>query len=151
MNHALQASEEADGVTYDVVVMLQPTSPLRRQEHVRSCIEKLVDEGRDAVWTVSPTDLKYHPLKALVLDDDGSMELYDPAGKAIIARQQLKPIYHRNGGAYALSRSCVLDQKTTMGANWAAVVVDEPMVSIDTLEDFAKVEKVMKGRLGQAA
>lgn len=143
LHHALQATEEIDGVLYDVVVMLQPTSPLRKAEHVRATIEKLIDEKRDAVWTVSPTDLKYHPLKALKMDDDGSMDLYDPAGREIIARQQLQPIYHRNGIAYALTRSCIFDQKTTLGKNWAGVVVEETAVSIDTLEDFEKVERVI--------
>jgi CMP-N-acetylneuraminic acid synthetase len=144
LEHALRATEELDGVLYDVVVMLQPTSPLRKNEEVRACIEKLVDGNWDAVWTVSPTDLKYHPLKALVIDDEGAMDLYDPRGREIIARQQLMPIYHRNGGAYALTRQCVLEQKTTIGERWSAVICEEAMVSIDTLEDFEKVEKVMR-------
>lgn len=144
LHHALQTAEKEDGRLYEFVVMLQPTSPLRQPEHVRATIEKAVDENWDAVWTVSPTDLKYHPLKALAIDESGAMDLFDERGKAIIARQQLKPIYHRNGVAYAVSRECILDQKSTQGKRWSAVVIEEPMVSIDTLEDFDKVEKFMK-------
>ncbi len=144
LNHALLEAEREAGVLYDVIVMLQPTSPLREATHVRATIEKCVDEKRDAVWTISPTDLKYHPLKALVLDENGAMDLYDERGKQIIARQQLQPVYHRNGVAYALTRDCILNQKTIMGANWSAVIIEEPQISIDTLEDFAKVEAVMQ-------
>ena len=143
LNHALLEAEREAGVLYDVIVMLQPTSPLREASHVRACIEKCVDEKRDAVWTVSSTDLKYHPLKALILDESGAMDLYDERGKQIIARQQLQPVYHRNGVAYALTRDCILNQKTIMGANWSAVVIENPQISIDTLEDFARVESFM--------
>lgn len=146
LHHALREAEREDGVTYDVVVMLQPTSPLRKVEHVRATIEKLIDGNWDAVWTVSPTDLKYHPYKALTIGEDGNMNLFDERGKQIIARQQLQPVYHRNGIAYALTRECILEQKTILGEKWSAVVVEDPAVSIDTLEDFEKVEKCLKGQ-----
>ena len=146
LNHALLEAEREAGVLYGVVVMLQPTSPLREAAHVRATIEKCVDKNWDAVWTVSPTDLKYHPLKALVIGEDGMMNLYDERGKQIIARQQLQPVYDRNGVAYALTRECILEQRSTLGAKWSAVVIEEPQVSIDTLEDFEKVESFMLKR-----
>ena len=139
---ALNQSEAIDGRTYDVVVMLQPTSPLRQPQHVRDTITRLIDGGYDAVWTVSPTDLKYHPLKQLTLED-GRLDLFDPEGRKIIARQQLRPVYHRNGVAYAFTRECLLSQQSILGRNSSAVVIDEPMVSIDTVEDFVTVERVM--------
>jgi CMP-N-acetylneuraminic acid synthetase len=145
LSHALLASEEIDGVRYDVVVMLQPTSPLRRAAHVEAVVDKLVDEGRDAVWTVGETDLKYHPRKQLVLEE-GELRFWDPAGSEVIARQQLTPVYHRDGAAYAISRDCLLEQKSILGKNASAVVVDEPMISIDTLEDFARVEDLLRQR-----
>ena len=144
LHHALLEAEREDSVAYDVIVMLQPTSPLRKVEHVRATIEKLIDESWDAVWTVSPTDLKYHPFKALTLAENGAMSLFDERGKQIIARQQLQPVYHRNGIAYALTRECILEQKTILGKKWSAVIVEDPAVSIDTLEDFEKVEKVLR-------
>jgi len=141
--HALEESDKHYGAPFDIIVMLQPTSPLRRAEHVQACIEKLVADDLDSVWTVSPTDLKYHPLKQLALDENGHMRLFDPQGAKIIARQQLQPVYHRNGVAYALTRECLLEQKTLMGKRWGAVVIDEYMVSIDTLEDFDRVEDIL--------
>jgi len=61
--HALQELETRDGVKYDIILMLQPTCPLRKPSHVMMTIEKLVAEGFDSVWTVSETDSKHHPLK----------------------------------------------------------------------------------------
>lgn len=146
---ALEAVEAIDGVTYDVVVMLQPTSPLRRPEHVTATVDRVVEDELDCAWTVTPTDLKYHPLKQLAIGDDGLMRLNDPAGSAIIARQQLTPVYHRNGASYAITRSCLLDQQTILGARAGAVVVEEAMVSIDTLEDFERVERELEKRAGE--
>jgi CMP-N,N'-diacetyllegionaminic acid synthase len=143
LKHALIEMERIDGQRYDVVVMLQPTSPLRKPAHVRETIVKLIDGDWDAVWTVSPTDKKYHPLKQLAISDDGAMNLFDERGRQIIARQQLRSTYTRNGASYALTRSCLLDQNTTLGLRTSAVVVDEPMVSIDTLEDFETVAAIL--------
>lgn len=143
LTHALLTMEEADGVRYDVVLMLQPTSPLRTAQSVRDCYVKMIGEGLDAVWTVSETDSKNHPLKQLTVGDGGALGYYDPAGSAIIARQQLVPLYHRNGVAYAISRECLLEQKSIMGQRAAAVVVDGPHVSIDTLWDLELVEFIL--------
>jgi CMP-N-acetylneuraminic acid synthetase len=145
LQHALTTVERLEGSTYDIVLMLQPTSPLRRPEHIMAVLEKLVLENWDAVWTVSPTELKHHPLKQLTVGKDGAMEYFDERGSSIIARQQLAPVYHRNGAAYALTRDCLLRRETLKGPRTAAVVLSDPMVSIDTLDDFALVERHLRG------
>jgi CMP-N,N'-diacetyllegionaminic acid synthase len=149
LEHALVAIEALDGITYDVVLMLQPTAPLRRAAHVNAVLEKLVEEGWDAVWTVSATDLKYHPLKQLAVGEGGAMSYFDPNGARIVARQQLGPVYHRNGVAYAFTRDCLLGQGTIMGARSAAVVLEEPMVSIDTFDDLRLAELELERRAGE--
>ncbi len=143
--YALNATEADDGTRYDIVVMLQPTSPLRRAGQVRATVDKLINEDLDAVWTLSPTDLKAHPLKQLSVGTDGRMEYFDPRGAAIIARQQLEPVYHRNGVAYAITRA-TLEAGSLMGERAGAVVIDEPQVSIDTREDIARVESELAER-----
>jgi CMP-N-acetylneuraminic acid synthetase len=137
--HALEAVEGLDELRYDIVVMLQPTSPLRRKEHVVRTIEMLVEGGWDAVWTVSETDSKSHPLKQLSVDG-GSLDYYDPAGDAIVARQQLASVYHRNGGAYAMTRSCLVDGRSIKGERTGALVLEGDLVSIDTLWDLELAE-----------
>jgi CMP-N-acetylneuraminic acid synthetase len=134
--HALNAMEALDGMRYDIVVMLQPTSPSRTPLHVRNTVTRLVEDGFDAVWTVSETDSKSHPLKQLVVDSDGRLDWYDPAGASIVARQQLKPVYHRNGIAYAITRSCLLEQNTIKGARTGAVVINEHVINVDTEYDL---------------
>ena len=139
LSHALVEMERLDGVDYDIIVMLQPTSPLRRSVHVLDTINMLINGGWDAVWTVSETDSKNHPLKQLTVEN-GQLDYYDQGGKQIIARQQLVPVYHRNGVAYAIRRSCLLDQQSIKGDRTGALVLSENMVSIDTYWDMALAE-----------
>ncbi len=141
LSHALVEAERLDGAHYDIVVMLQPTSPLRRTEHVRETIQMLIDGNWDAVWTVSETDSKNHPLKQLTVSDD-RLDYYDQSGKQIIARQQLVPVYHRNGVAYAIRRNCLLDQKSIKGERTGALVLEGNLVSIDTYWDLELAEYI---------
>ena len=65
---------------------------------------------------------------------------YDQAGKQVIARQQRVPAYYRNGIAYAIRRSCLLDQQSIMGERAGALVLNEFMVSNDTYRDLKLAE-----------
>jgi len=147
LHHALLATEEYDNKTYDIIVMLQPTSPFRQPEHVTATIKKLIDGNYDAVWTISKTDSKSHPSKQLILNGE-IIEYYDPVnGPNIIARQQLSPVYHLNGIAYAFTRNCLVGQRTKKGKKTSAVVVNEPIVNIDTEFDFRLAELMISQNL----
>jgi CMP-N-acetylneuraminic acid synthetase len=139
--HALEWMESIDGVRYEIVVMLQPTSPLRRASDVTRTVEMLVEGDWDAVWTVSETDSKSHPLKQLTLEG-GALHLWDRAGGAIVARQQLTPVYHRNGVAYAINRRCLLEGRSLLGPRTGALILPGHRVSIDTLWDLELAEYV---------
>ena len=139
LTHALKEIERIDNANYDVIVMLQPTSPLRRKEHVVETMEKLVHENWDAVWTVSETDAKHHPLKQLTLEAD-QLSYYDVKGDQIIARQQLSPVYHRNGVAYAITRDCLVERETIKGPKTGGLLLEGHFVSIDTMWDLQLAE-----------
>jgi CMP-N-acetylneuraminic acid synthetase len=143
LTNALHEMERIDGVRYDIVVMLQPTSPLRRAQHVIDAIEMLVGGSWDAVWTVSETDSKEHPKKQLTVDgESGQMDYYDTRGEEIVARQQLTRVYHRNGVAYAVTRRCLLEERSIKGKRSGALVIPGHMVSIDTPWDLELAEYI---------
>lgn len=142
--HAHKEMERIDQRRYDIVVMLQPTCPQRKPEHVSAAIEMLVRDKRNAVWTVSPADLKYHPLKALTVAENSEMGYYDlSGGDTIVARQQLTPVFYRNGAAYAITREALQDATSMKPENSGAVVIEDALVSIDTLDDFRKLEQIL--------
>lgn len=147
LHHALLAMEKHDGVTYGYVLMLQPTSPSRTPAHVKGTLQALTDGGFDAVWSVSETDSKAHPLKQLTVSGSHDLDYYDPAGAKIIARQQLKPVFHRNGIAYAFTRECLVEQKTIKGRRTGAFVINGPVSNIDTELDLAWAEFLLSRKV----
>ena len=139
LNHALLEAERTSGHHFDVILMLQPTSPFRTADHIIDTLKKLHEGDFDSVLTVSETDSKGHPLKQLVFRGE-NVVYYDNDGKKIIARQQLSPTYHRNGAAYALTRECLTKQKTVIGKNAGALLIEELLVNIDTPFDLKMAE-----------
>jgi CMP-N,N'-diacetyllegionaminic acid synthase len=146
LQHALRATEQDDGTHYDAVVMLQPTSPLRTAAQVETAIALLVEHDLDAVWTVSPTDGKAHPVKQLRLAD-GLLTYDHPDATSIVARQQLAPLWHRNGVAYVLRRAC-LESGVLLGARTGGSVIDGPVANIDDALDLAWADFLL-ARQGQ--
>jgi CMP-N,N'-diacetyllegionaminic acid synthase len=135
LQHALEEAERFQNITFDIILMIQPTSPMRHKSDILEVLDKIQRGGFDSVFTVSETDSKGHPLKQFVLDDD-SINYFDARGKKIIARQQLKPTYHKNGLAYAVTRRCLIEQKTLLGENASYVCTQRPTVNIDTPSDL---------------
>jgi CMP-N-acetylneuraminic acid synthetase len=84
----------------DVVVLLQPTSPLRRAEHVDACVRLLLESGADAVVSVVEVPHRFRP--------DSLMDVVEgrvvPRGSAR-TRQEKDVVYARNGPAVLARRA----------------------------------------------
>ena len=145
LKEALLKMEEIDKTVYDIIIMLQPTSPLRLKSDVIGAIKMIVNGNYESVWTVSKTDLKFHPDKQLIIKN-GNLKFYSENGNKIIARQQLKETFYRNGVAYVITRECLLKESNLLGENCSAYVTEKENISIDTLEDIEKVRKIMINR-----
>ena len=66
----VHAAEEArrDGFTADIVVLLQPTSPLRTSAHVDAALELLESSGADSVVSVVEVPHQFSPVSVMTLD-----------------------------------------------------------------------------------
>ncbi|WP_123377652.1 acylneuraminate cytidylyltransferase family protein [Aliarcobacter butzleri] len=139
LTHALIESEKLNNERYDIVVMLQPTSPLRTAKHITDAINLLIENEADSVWTISETDSKGHPLKQLIYRGE-EIDYYDPKGANIIARQQLIPTYHKNGIAYVMTRECLIDEGSIKGNKCLPLLIEGYLPNIDTELDLAFAE-----------
>lgn len=147
LQHATAEREKNTGEPFDVVLMLQVTSPLRTKDDVTESIEKLILTECDAVWTVSPTELHFHPLKQLVLGEDSTMRMFDERGLRIIARQQLDPVFHRNGCCYALRRDFLMSAEGLFSPDSSYAIISRgERVNIDTEEDLAQAQELLMAR-----
>jgi CMP-N-acetylneuraminic acid synthetase len=84
----------------DVVVLLQPTSPLRRAEHVDAAVRLLLESGADGIVSVVAVPHRYSP-EALMDVVDGRVVARGNAR----TRQQKGLVYARNGPAVLAVRS----------------------------------------------
>lgn len=131
LQHALLEAEAHYGGTFDVVLIVEPTSPLRRAADLEGAARLLVESGADSVVAVSPLDSKAHPRKLLVLRE-GRLGFFAADGGAVTGRQQLEDgYYYRNGVCYALTRRCLMEEGAIFTGNTVPYVVTRPVVNID--------------------
>ena len=140
--HALKAAEKLKKKKIDIILLVQPTSPLRKVVHIKNVIKKIVDQKLDSVWTVSKADLKFHPLKQLILKKN-ILSHYNKKGKKIIARQQLTNTYYRNGVVYAVTRELILKNKNLISNKSSGYLINTPQISIDTVKDLKLASLLM--------
>lgn len=147
IRHTLEAFA-ARGERFDTMALVEPTSPLRTPADIRGVVEAAEAEGWDAAFTVSPVPVHYHALKQFRLDAAGAAEFACAGASPNVNRQSLYPTYIRNGLAYAVRTQAFLEAGSVNGTRARAIVVDRPVVSIDTEEDFAAAEALMRARDG---
>ena len=135
--HAWLASEEAFGRRFGLGVLLEPSSPLREPGDVERTLDALLGDADALVAaTVSPTPAHYTPHKTLIVDAVGHLQpLLDPADSPSL-RQLIPAQHHRNGLCYAARREAVVDRRTIVEERCAAVVVERPVVNVDTELDL---------------
>ena len=103
VRHAIDTLS-AGGWTPEVIVLLQPTSPLRRPSHVRDAVTMLHETKADSVVTV--VELPRHLSPDYVMRiDDGVLRPFLPDGARVTRRQDARPAYSRDGTVYACWRA----------------------------------------------
>ena len=138
--HAWLAAEQHYRRRFDLSVLLEPTSPLRRPQDVERTLRALLDAGTPAAATVSLMPAHYTPHKTLKLNDKGEIEFYLEGGARHSLRQGIPAYYHRNGLCYAVTRAHLVDQGLIIDRNAVAVVVDRPVVNIDEMFELELAE-----------
>ncbi|MBT4490190.1 MAG: acylneuraminate cytidylyltransferase family protein [Rhodospirillaceae bacterium] len=128
--HAWLAAEEHYAMSFDISVLLEPTSPMRRADDVTLCVRTLIDSGHKAAATLSPTPAHFTPNKTLKLDGKGNLAPYLEDGRTAL-RQSIPDYYHCNGICYALRRKTLVDEGHIMEDDCIAVIIDRPIVNID--------------------
>ena len=124
--HAL---EEQAGI--DVLVLLQPTSPLRGAQHVDEAVELLLESGADSVVSVVEVPHRYRPGSLMALDGDRLVTVGDPG----YATRREKPlVYARNGPALLVLRPDRIGGDLYGGD--CRPYVMEPRHSVDVDEPF---------------
>jgi len=145
IEHAL-AALDAGGWRADVIVLLQPTSPLRTPGHVREAVTLLRDTGADSV--VSVVELPRHLSPDYVMRlEDGRLRPFLADGARIARRQDARAAYSREGTVYACWRRTIERFGDIYGGDCRPLLIDPAdSLSIDSPADWEAAERRLAGR-----
>jgi CMP-N-acetylneuraminic acid synthetase len=140
IEHALESLEQA-GWSPEIVVLLQPTSPLRRPEHIRAAVDQLRTSGADSVVTV--VELPRHLSPDYVMRvEDGRLVPFLPEGARVTRRQDARPAFVRDGTVYACWRRTVRETHSIYGRACRPLVIPaQESLTLDTREDWDEAER----------
>lgn len=121
---------------FDIIVLLQPTSPLRTGKDLDNIIEMFEREIKlDGVISVVPFD-DLHPARMYNLGMDNELIPFIKDSESM-RRQDLDPVFYRNGCFYAVKSQSFFTERSFMVKNKKAYIMDaEWLVNIDTPRDF---------------
>lgn len=145
IQHALE-SLARDGWSPDMIVLLQPTSPLRRPDHIRAAVTTLRDTKADSVVTVVEIPRHLSPDYVMRIDG-GRLQPFLPEGARVTRRQDARPAYSRDGTVYAFWRATIERFGGIYGEDCRPLLIDaRESLSIDSPADWDAAERLLAGR-----
>ena len=135
------------GLCFDTVCLLQPTSPLRDAEDIRTGYQEFEEKKADAVTAVCEMD--HSPLWSMTLPESLSLKEYREKGYSDIPRQQL-PKYYRVNGALYIRKVNYSNNNTVFlleKKEYAYIMPRTRSIDIDTLLDFKLAEFLLSESL----
>jgi CMP-N-acetylneuraminic acid synthetase len=130
----------------DSIVLLQPTSPFRRAEHVDAAVDLLHQSGADSVVSVLPVPHQFTPSSLMRLE--GNRLVPATEGELRLRRQEKPRLFARNGPAVvALRTTMMVDRRSLYGPDTRALVMSrEDSLDIDDHFDLELAELLLGSR-----
>ena len=106
VRHALVELEQACEPSFDIVVIVQPSSPLTTAADIDATISLLISSGADSAVSVVQLDHAIHPVKLKTLQGDRLLPYWEEE-QGRMAAHQLPTLYARNCAVYAIKRQVI--------------------------------------------
>lgn len=128
------------GEEFETIALLQPTSPLRKEEEIVGGYKLYRHKNANSV--IGVCEMEHSPLQSNILNDDLSMENFIHKDIYLKPRQQL-PVYYRvNGALYIVKVKDAVDIFDLYDKKcYAYIMPQEKSIDIDTDLDFEIAEK----------
>ncbi|QXP61688.1 cytidylyltransferase domain-containing protein [Olleya sp. HaHaR_3_96] len=129
---------------YDLIVLLQPTAPIRESEDIDNVIQMfLEDTNLECVVSVIALE-DIHPARMYHVNDNRIMSSLDEKSESK-RRQDLKPVFLRNGAIYAVKTTAFLkEKKIILPSKKAYVMPESKWANVDTERDLLITEVLIK-------
>jgi len=134
---------EQEQLAIDILVLLQPTSPIRTSKNIDETIELLLSNpSADAVISVVAME-DTHPARMYQVNGNELVPLHPKLETK--RRQDLAPVYYRNGCIYAIRVDALKSGKSFMPEKKLAYVMPSNwLANIDDERDLILTEALVK-------
>lgn len=144
IKHAVTECEREFDSTYDYVVDLDATAPLRTVEDIENCFETVINTDAHNAYTVTEAD-KNPYFNMVEVDDDGYASLSKTTDTAITRRQDTPTVYEMNASIYVFERDFLMETGSVHGDRTRiAEMPPERSIDIDRPIDLAFVEFLLE-------
>ncbi len=129
------------GQKFDMVTVLQPTSPLRTSEDICNAYNLFCEKR--ALSVVSVGEMEHSPLLSNILDESLSLNGFIDMDK-VGGRQDMPTYYRINGAIYMMEVQVLDDINNLYGEHsFAYIMPPERSIDIDSLMDFKVAEVIL--------
>jgi CMP-N-acetylneuraminic acid synthetase len=131
---------EGKGARYDLILLLQPTAPLRRPEDVEGCIAMMRDTKANTVISVAKVE-DGAPGTLYERDGAGRLRAFLPPPPQGTLRQTIATFYVRTGSVYLMTRDLVVERRAIYGDDVRGYICPpETAFNIDSEFDWELTE-----------
>jgi len=147
INHALESFEK-EGKTYDIVVLLEPTSPLRKAGDIDAAIRLFLDKYDHADALVSLGEVQLENPFIMEYIENNRLKKVISTNNHFYQRQQMPKVYFPYGVIYLSKVETLKKTRTFHQENTIPYLIERwQNYEIDDLCDFLCVETILKRKL----
>lgn len=127
---------------FDVVLLLQPTSPLRTAADIEACLDLL--QQAPAVVSLRPSE--DHPFLIFQIEENNYLKPYaKPTSNQSLRRQDLPGAWCLNGAIYAADTSWLIREKSFFSPQTVGYKMPmERSLDIDTPADLQRADELLR-------
>lgn len=136
---------ENQGLHYDIILLLQPTSPFRQVDDVKACFSKY-SQNKDMVVSVKPASA--NPYYDIYEEDEHGNLIISKGDGTIVRRQEAPKCYEYNGAVYVINPRSLMTIGMPNFKKVGFVEMDEiHSLDLDTILDWKYAELLIKDNL----
>lgn len=146
INHHLDFLKQTENYVPNIIVLLQPTSPLRGAKHIDEALDKMLNCDCDAMVSVEEEPHLHSPYSVMKINEEGYLEFFLKEGEKFTSRQEKPKFYARNGAAiYAVTTEAYQTTGSLYGTKCVPYeMLPEDSVDIDSPLDVYIVKSMME-------
>lgn len=131
------------GNTFSHFMLLQPTSPLRKENHIKESWEKYINQNANSL--VSVVEVNHPPQKMLIENNNGAIVPLTQWEDLTKPRQQLEKAYQPNGAIYICNVEKFLENKNIFEKPLTIYKMNNKCsIDIDSSSDLLKATTILK-------